>query len=179
MNKMYEELCRVLDFPLDYYDKALYEANNGKLNSTWMEVNGELMYVDCFSDSGMAIVQTEKGGKSVEVETLELWNPDTGIYSDGKKVLALKKKTGKQWKKSFNINNYFALELNQTINYSDFYSKIYKQKPKQFANIDGHIYFNTTKVGQIKNGELVAKEIYKPELLKFLEKEGTECLNLP
>ena len=174
MTNLDMELCRILDFPTHFCDKAFYEANNGKLNRTWLEVNGELMYVTAFNSDGTVQVENQTGDiNNVLVNSLEVWNPETGVYQHGKGLAILKKRTAKQWKKSYCQNSYNFTEIKNVLNKEDFYKGIYKQKPKQFFIIEnGEIYFFSKKVGTLSKGILKVKPLYEKEVIKFLNGEG-------
>ena len=178
MNNLVKEICRILDFPETRWEKAVNEASGGKLNDCWLIVNDTLEYVESFAfDSGVVVVSTPKGAEVREVETLEVWNPETGLYTHDGVTLLLIKKAAKQWKKSFNPNHYVIQQIkgSSIIPWSDLYPFFVGQKPKQFLISDKLVYFYDKKIGAVKNGIVTVSDMYKQEVFDFIKREGLKC----
>lgn len=110
MNNLVSEVCRILDFPEEYSDLAMKEADyREKLRSVYMFVNGTLRWVSGYNKQDGLILADKVW---MEVDTLDVWVPDTGVYTsqkDGTKILLVKRPM-KQWKKSFTLD-YYSIHL--------------------------------------------------------------------
>lgn len=106
MNNLVSEVCRILDFPEEYSDLAMKEAEyREKLHNVYMFVNGTLRWVSSYNKQDGLILANKVW---MEVDTLDVWVPDTGVYTnqkDGTKILLVKRPM-KQWKKSFTLDYY-------------------------------------------------------------------------
>ena len=146
MNKLIEEVCRILDFPLDKSELAFKEAfssSSPKLYGTHMFVNGELTYLEAVDwHNGILL---DEHGKQHQVKTLEPWLPETGIYTDGKYYVYIYKKTHKHWQKSYKHSNYGMVFLNDTPDFD--LKKIAKSKPESIVVINGTIFYGRHIVG--------------------------------
>lgn len=153
MNKLIEEVCRILDFPPERADLALKEgfsSSSPKLYDTWMFVNGELTYIGGF-DSASSSIMDEKGNL-IKVETLEPWLPESGIYTDGKTYVHISKRTHKHWHKSYRDANYNTTFLGDSSELDR--TKLAKSKPQKLIALRGTIYYERCVVGYIEDKEV-------------------------
>jgi hypothetical protein len=182
MNPITQEVCRILDFPEHRYDIAFKEAvNREKLTSTWMFLNGELVYISYLNyKSNVAVYSTyDNGGLEAEVKTLEVWLPETGLYSCKLGTLYLAKRPIKQWKKSFNPNFYTAegLGKGKMLDYAKLYPLIAKEKPQQIKSIGGKLYLFNKIIGNVVDSKVsITEPKFEQEVVDFIRKDGTLCL---
>lgn len=153
MNKLIEEVCRILDFPLERLDLALKEgfsSSSPKLYDTWMFVNGELTYISGYDLTSNSIM--DEKGKLIVVETLEPWLPESGIYTDGKAHVHISKRTHKHWQKSYKDSNYITTFLGDSFEFD--MTKLAKSKPQKLIALSGNIYYERWLVGYIEDKEV-------------------------
>lgn len=115
MTKLESEICRILNFPEKYLGVAKSEAvDKAKLRNTWMYLNGKLSYIHAMELSGSIVVSESKVGEvmPVQVETLEAFVPQAGLYATKGGLLSVTKKAAKSWAKSFKPDNYRIFDVN-------------------------------------------------------------------
>lgn len=159
MTKLMKELQRVFDM------KEPWDEAKKKLHETWVIVNGEPVKILEFYGTDSSIVdakQTNGEIKAISVETLELFLPESGIYSDGKVGLLVVKLPKRQWQKSFSDLFYKVRTVTKEAalipkNYLDI---IYKGK-RQDIFVDGkkNIWFWENLVGKIDKGNIVCLDM--------------------
>lgn len=171
MNKLISEVCRILDFPLEYQDLALKEAiQKEKLLNTWMFVNGELHFINTLDYTNGTIYD---GNNIIQVYSLEPWNPETGLYSYNNNLVFLSKKTNKQWQKSFNPNHYTVKYLH-TSGCSVPYEILSKLEPETMHEHGEIIYFYDKSIGLISPNKVVKcihPQFYQ-ELIDYSNRKG-------
>lgn len=167
-------VCDLLDFPHHEVSTAIHEAaSKEKLQNTWMRVNGKVMYVGKFLWDTNEIVNKDK--KKILVTDLDVFLPETGLYSDGFSCCYVKKLPKKQWAKSFSYNNYGCLYLymNGTMNdddYTDFVGRA--QKVPFFLTPDGRLFFAKYTVAKVQDNICeVSNPLFHQEVLDFVQKE--------
>lgn len=184
MNKLQSEICRILDFNEKYLQTALKEAiSREKLTYTWMFVNGKLLYVDVIVPDENYVLASSPfiGPDKYEIESLEVWNPETGIYSCEECAILLIKKPLKQWKKSFHPNNYtyVVLKAGNTGATAEIYEKISKVKPEAFYVSKNNFFLYGNIIGAVKNNEVFnITPAYQIEATKYLQEKGIKCPSL-
>ena len=173
MNQL-TRVCDLLDFPHYESSIAIHEATSKeKLQNTWMRVNGKVMYVGKFLWDTNEIVT--EGKKKILVTDLDVFLPETGLYSDGFSCCYVKKLPKKQWAKSFSYSNYGCsyLYMNGTMNdndYTDFVGRA--QKVPFFLTLDGRLFFAKYTVATVKNNICeVRNHLYHQEVLDLVQKE--------
>lgn len=167
-------VCDLLDFPYHAVSTAIYEAaNKEKLQNTWMRVNGKVMYVGKFLWTTNEIVT--KDNKKILVTDLDVFLPETGLYSDGFSCCYVKKLPRKQWAKSFSFNNYVFSYLymdvyNEGEEYTDFVGRA--QKVPFFLTPDGRLFFAKYTVAKVQDNICkVSNPLFYQEVLDFVQKE--------
>lgn len=167
-------VCDLLDFPYHEVSTAIHEAvSKEKLQNTWMRVNGKVMYVGKFLWDTNEIVTKDK--EKILVTDLDVFLPETGLYSDGFSCCYVNKLPKKQWAKSFSYNNYSCsyLYMNSTMNdddYTDFVGRA--QKVPFFLTLYGQLYFAKYTVAKVKNNICeVSNPLFHQEVLDFVQKE--------
>lgn len=166
-------VCDLLDFPYNAVSTAIHEAaSKEKLQNTWMRVNGKVMYVGKFLWDTNEIVT--EGKKEILVTDLDVFLPETGLYSDGFSCCYVKKLPTKQWAKSFSYNNYVCsyLFMNGAMDgdYTDFVGRA--QKVPFFLTPDGRLFFATYTVAKVQDNICkVSNPLFYQEVLDFVQKE--------
>lgn len=185
MNKLESEICRILDFSETYLQLALKEAiNKQKLQDTYMFVNGELRFIDILIPGENSVVCSsyDSGSQKIEVDSLEVWNPETGIYSCEECSVVLLKKPIKQWKKSFHPNNYTytVTKYGKMGETSEVFIKVAKEKPEIFSVIKNKFFMYGNILSVVKDNCIVSPlpPAYQIEATKFLQEKGIKCPNL-
>lgn len=157
-----EQLQKILDFP--YHSDLAYEEARKKLMGTWMLVNGELTYI---SDINQTTLCTTKGPiPETSINTLEVFMPQPGTYltKDKQGIVTVKKRAGKQWRKSFNTDLYF---------WNDYDPEEIDWNYSKFIEYQGFLYYLGNIVGIIDNGKvLVTKYMFYQEILDESKRTG-------
>lgn len=158
-------LSKILDLP-----SPLDEARK-KLQSTYMELNGELVYVLEIWES--RVIYSDKNGDMEEIcdpniKTFNVWLPDCGVYILDGEFYFLSKLPKKQWKRSFSYDFYQFEGKYKTNNQR--LAKIFKlsPEPSRLNIVDDRIFYITKEIARIKNGEVICTDtLYKQELIDF------------
>lgn len=145
MNKLISEVCRVLDFPLEYYDLAIKEAfHKEKLRNTYMFVNGKLKYI---GDYDLDVGSIYSDGEQVVVESLEPWVPVIGLYEYKNSVVFVSKKVHKHWQKSFNPAHYTLRYI--LVSKEIPYDVLATLEPKSILVAGGVVYYYDKVIGYL------------------------------
>jgi hypothetical protein len=180
MNQLSDALMRIMDFPNDL-GKAYHEAqNNNKLRNTYMIVNGSLMLVRSFDVSSNVVVASDKmdSEKNVQVKTLDLWLPETGIYEVDNYPTFLYRVPQKQWRKSFSWDFYAVKPVGKSPVFCNNAFKLFEKNPEQIAMVDERIYFYTTPIAELvksKFGTMYFKYLnasFAQELDDYIKERG-------
>ena len=179
MSKLQDEICRILDFdPNNYWATAWQEAVvKEKLVYTWMRVNGEVYCINKFvPDSDTVLVSNSITSMHEKVvETLEVFLPESGMYTDGVNCVYINKKPLKQWKKSYHPGFYQA-EWVQKKKVADFEQFLGEAKLVPFFVSEvGALYKNQTKIGTAKDGIISLTDYnFYQDVVDWVEKEKLE-----
>lgn len=179
MSKLQEEICRILDFdPNNYWTTAWQEAVvKEKLVYTWMRVNGEVYFINKFVPNSDTVFVSNNNTPSheKEVETLEVFLPESGMYTDGVNCVYIIKKPLKQWKKSFHPE-FYHVEWVQKKNVAGLEQFLGEAKLVPFfvSEVEA-LYKNQTKIGKAKDGIITLTDYnFYQDVVDWVEKEKLE-----
>lgn len=97
---MWQQLSKLTGFNSDLFtaNETVKEASR-KFVGTWCVINGELNLIQDITPEG--ILTNNTNFEPEDIETIETWMPETGIYESEKSYYFLNRLPKKQWKKSF------------------------------------------------------------------------------
>lgn len=165
-------VCEILDFPAHLIHMAVSEAvDKNKLRSTWMKVNGQILYIHDFDFGGDEIVTSDK--TRIKVETLDVFLPSAGLYSDGVSCLYLRKLPVKQWCKSYNVKSYNTYWIhNDALIEKDISFHNKAKKVPFFVKPTGELFVNKLQIGTVKDGICTVSNMnFYQEVLDWVTKE--------
>lgn len=164
------ELQRIMEL-----DNPLTEAHK-KLAETYMFVNGELSLVFDLTSSNKIGVYLKNGDKSYildkNIQTLDVWLPETGLYFDSKGSLIYVSKVPKrQWLRSYSPNFYNSIhvETKNGVKWTSL-SDVAKSKKHDIAvDSRGNIWHHTMKIGYVKDSQTYTctNQMFKQELIDW------------
>lgn len=168
MGILKDELCRIMDM-----NDPLHEANK-KLLGTWMIVNSKLMEIKEFLPTDNIIYaysKKENKNINIKVETLDVFLPETGLYSrEDFGAVFIHKVPKRQWFKSFHISFYQLIYLGKQNKGKGIMENLHKIKPIKFwVSPEADIYYRDNNIGYIDNNlNIVCTNIlFKQELMDW------------
>jgi hypothetical protein len=175
MTILWKELKRIMDLP-----NPLEEAQK-KLHSTYMLVNGVLMYVrELHPDINCVTIinHIEDTSEVLEVKTLEVFLPKSGMYElDDGSIMYLTKRPKRQWLKSYS-ENYYQLKTvysKKVILKSPIIGMYNKPCKSICVSPDKTIFFMGDPVGYVKDGHTVVctNLNYQQEIQDWIKYDNT------
>ena len=160
------ELQRIMDLPNPE------EEAKKKLIGTIMIVNGKPGKIISFDvTSNLIEVQGEFRTEIIKVKTLEVYLPESGVYSHPNGTYIIIQKIPKrQWLKSFN-SSYYDVEVigNADWNISLFDGIFDKKKQDIFVDIEKRVFFWSTQIGYIKDSSTIVciNKTFRQELIDW------------
>ena len=152
MTKVKQEILRILDFTEEHWPTAWKEAaSKEKLTNTYMLVNGQVAYVNAFDleeNKVLCLFDENGANKWVDVDTLDVFLPDTGLYQKGEYALFVEKYPYKQWKKSAHDSFYGTIWVRREAEENYFFFLSGATPTKFFVcELSGKVYCGSKIVG--------------------------------
>lgn len=178
-----DDIKTILDFKNN--DMAFHEAQS-KLAGTVLKISqkgkyeNQKFYVRTFLDYNTIELTNPEGNRVILKETnvdapikIDIWLPETGVYftKQGFPLLIVKKPT-RQWKKSFNTENYQLAQLDDSQNITD-YNEIIDQSRSEFwiSKYRNKMMYYGRQIGRIEKNSIVCTNmLFEQEIKDWIKK---------
>lgn len=172
---LHNEVLRIMDFSSSYIDLAYAEANK-KLSGTHMEVNGKINLVFKVSMGGLEVQDMYGSAGELDpddVESLNVFLPETGIYVIKNNIIYLTKRAQRQWRKSYHPDIYRVINIFGSVGSNVVPYNLHNKTPVVMHYFNNGIYYLDRKVGQFTDGELsILDADFECETVTFMENNG-------
>lgn len=145
-----QHLCKLMALP-PYI--AVGEAKS-KLQDTYLNINGELTYIEQISDTKILTLPENCGGdtktlRDKDVSSIEFYLPTSGIYMIDGTPVHLWKIPKRQWRKSFSWSYY-------TTSHSSIDAhKLFRAKRMEIYRSGDNLIYYDILIGKFKDGAII------------------------